>query len=211
MLLYHYSTEKYNSLKNLASRGLPVDKDTGAVDRFNKETESVGYYWDHISFFFDPIPLDLPKILNREHDFWRPGVELYQYTVDTEQLNIYLYRIVETATDYNELLKSSGLDLDNRTVFNAYKLKVNRLKKANGEIGTDISSFERYSGSFIGGTRDAFMEQNKKIESLNGEGANLYAAFVPHVMMYLKEGHGVVKYKSVKRIKLRGENKLRRW
>ena len=78
MILYHYSINKYETLKSLIAQRMP------------KKSQSNGdeFAYDRsLSFFLEPIPLDIAEIYFRRHEFWKSGLELYQYQVHLNALS----------------------------------------------------------------------------------------------------------------------------
>lgn len=48
-----------------------------------------------ISFFLEPIPLDIAKLFDNKHAFWQSGMEIYEYKVD---LSTWIQRLLELGT-----------------------------------------------------------------------------------------------------------------
>ena len=70
MYLYHYSDKLFDRL--LTKRKQGVTDDENKLEKYA--------YLDHISFFLEPIPLDiLPSIHKNKHPFYVEGKELNEY------------------------------------------------------------------------------------------------------------------------------------
>ena len=54
-----------------------------------------GYYFQHISFFFEKIPYDIPKFFPKDHPVWTKGNVLYEYEIETKDIPPFGYEIVE--------------------------------------------------------------------------------------------------------------------
>ena len=192
MLLYHYSK---NPLKTLTTRRF---RETLTDEQLKEGWDSAvwrkapGPYYDHISFFLEPAPLDIlgAVFADVNHDFWIPGSTIYQHTVESSKIGRFKYAIVETPGDI-ELLSEWKDEWDMDPKWDAaketYFFKRARIKKANGEVGQNNAAFEQVASSFVGTARQAYLsalnrDQNDRL---------LYAAGVPHVMIY--PAHGELK------------------
>ncbi len=202
MKLYHYSSTLYPVLLT-RRRSAPMlrrmegNSDSGGLltqtqyEQSVKEAErysDVGSYYDHVSFFFEPLPLDkMGDHFNNFHDFWFNGHLIYEHVVDTRNLPKDMrYDIVETPT-INPWWEKNGfadnVSKDERLrVFAALR----KFKEQIGEIGFDLQSFERAAKQFGKGAFDAYKKQ--KASPLWEEGKAKYAAGVPHVMIYSEKG-----------------------
>lgn len=66
--LYHYNLEEFDVLKSKSSQdNIPSE---GAFD-----------YTNSISFFLEPIPLEIADIFEGQHEFWKHGLRLVEHVV----------------------------------------------------------------------------------------------------------------------------------
>lgn len=196
--LYHYSVERYTELSSLAARGLQKEG-------FEAKESDPFAYNKSISFFFEPIPLDLPEILHHEHKFWKTGAELYQYEISTVQLKEETPYILTEGEEIVDLIYTkqdwSKVEGD-ASLISKYKEEIRNLELKLKYKGTKIDDLIRASKKYRTGIRErykALYELNLKYPEDNL--LDKYAATVPHVMIYTDKL--VIKPKRVTRIKLK--------
>lgn len=186
--LYHYSTELFDILKTREKQGLGKEEKIPELNqRYNK----------HISFFLEPIPLDiLPDIHSNKHEFYVAGKEVYEYKIPTVNLGVMEYELVESPEKIKALYDTT-LDDD------AYYKAMDEISRANKYNGKNIKDLEALIERFEGTTRGYFI----RIPSYPNykEIKNKYAPCVPHFMIYPKTG--LVKYSSVTKKKF-GKSKV---
>ena len=184
MNLYHYSNAMYPTLKTLRAQGGLGE------DELNKDhTESVrlgriGAYVDHMSFFFEPLPLDvLGEVYGSEHKVWHSGSKLVQYTVPVQNLGSFKYEIVESP-------EKVALYYDESLSIEEYKSRLSAVKLEKDYVGMGKDRFEKAIDHLVGNARKAFLRVNKfkDWESTRDK----YAANVPHAMTYPRIGE--IKY-----------------
>ena len=196
--LYHYSVERYTELSSLAARGLQKEG-------FEAKESDPFAYNKSISFFFEPIPLDLPEILHHEHNFWKKDAELYQYEISTVQLKEETPYVLTEGEEIVDLIynkqdwsKAEG----NPAFISKYKEEIRALELKLKYRGTNIDDLIRVSKKYRTGIRErykALYELNLKYPEDNL--LDKYAATVPHVMIYTDKLK--IKPKSTKRIRLK--------
>ncbi len=196
--LYHYSVERYTELSSLAARGLQKKG-------FEAKESDPFAYNKSISFFFEPIPLDLPEILRREHNFWKTGAELYQYEISTVQLKEETPYILTEGEEIVDLIYNKqdwSKVKGDASLISKYKEEIRALELKLKYKGTNIEDLIRVSKKYRTGIRErykALYELNLKYPEDNL--LDKYAATVPHVMIYTDKL--VIKPKSTKRIRLK--------
>jgi hypothetical protein len=196
MKLYHYSKDRYSILMTRAKSGKCTKSELAEAIRISKEYSRVGSYNDHISFFFDPIPLDtVAKIFKGKNDFWIKDNEIFEYVIDTKSLdkNI-LFEVVETPNDIKTLDATDWIDTDEFLI--EYLAKKSEMKKHLGETGTGISNLDKQILKYSGRTDEFYNAASKRKDFEYN--ITKYAASVPHVMIYPKEGS--IKYESVDKV-----------
>lgn len=194
MYLYHYSKELYPVLTTRLCR---VDRSLSAKEITKAKNDAQlygtpGSYFESISFFFDPIPLTMiGGHFNNDHHTWFNGNKLIEYIVDTANLesNI-VYNIVETPADFKAMNSINWNDPKANTdaFFILYMQGKNTRKFKSGEQGRGVANLVKHAKQFVGGTERAYLA-NKKLSKKEQENfKNMYAANVPHVMLYPKKG-----------------------
>lgn len=186
MLLYHYSENSYPTLKSRALQSNVIAED-------EKD------YTNHISFFLEPIPLDLPEILEHRHSFWRSGKTLYEHIVDTKDLpnqDNLLFYLTETPEKvdivfYSQLAKN---DKDPK-----YWEAVNKVK---GEFtGRGVDDLIKMTRNYNSGIADYYRNLVKMDKEFPKDDLlQYYAACVPHLMVYTCMDP--VKVRTIRRLKL---------
>jgi hypothetical protein len=187
--LYHYSDQLFDSLKTREKQNKPLDP---------KVKTNFSDYDKHISFFLEPIPLDiLPDIHHNKHPFYVAGKEVYEYRIPTVNLGIMDYKLVESP-EKTKARYDTSIDDD------AYFELMDKVNIANKYIGDKISDIEDLVDRFEGTTRNYFIKipSYPDYEKMKTK----YAPCVPHLMVYPKSG--IVRYSSVSKKKF-GNTKVK--
>ena len=195
MKLYHYSEDLYPILKTRSAVGGLTPADIKEAKETAEYRHAPGLYVDHISFFFDPIPLKLlGSIYGKENTTWFNGNVLNEYIVDVTTLeNDILFHIVESPESVALVDSTTDENWEDdsfkRTFFKTkYDLQI-RL----GEIGNGRVKLEKQIIKYHNQTEHYYRLASKRSDFK--ENITKYAANVPHVMMYPKSG--TVKIESV--------------
>lgn len=186
--LYHYSAAEHSELQTPRVRGTTDPKKIRVSEEKAKLYGLVGPYCDHISFFFEPIPLDiLGKLFGKDHPVWFSGNKLYQHVVLLDDLSDCPYEVVETPTQNKvaDQFDWSKEDEHEKMILEFFK-RQNRAKLLNGEIGYDKKNLHDQISKFRGGTRAAYIAASESEDFEDGR--NKYAAGVPHLMAYPPSG-----------------------
>lgn len=180
--LYHYSKDKYDELKTKElTTPMSREERQRAIERA-KFTRYPGPYYQHISFFFEPVPLDIiGKIFNNEHPFWYPGNEIFEYEVDISKLSSFSYHIVESKICLDEFYSLDYGDDDDFDAVKYYRV-LDELQRKAHERGHGVTDFLKGRKAQLGQTRKMY-EKLPKRPNWN-EIRDKYAATVPHVMIY---------------------------
>lgn len=188
MLLYHYSPESLSSLKTpLARGGLDADKIKRA-DEMAVFRGAVAPYYKHISFFFDPIPADILGNLFSKHPNakWKTGDVYYEHIVDSDTFGAFKYQVVEVEhLQQADKLVWPGDDASDDKKKAYFKMRYDRNIKL-GLVGVTNDKFDAVCSQFVGGTRRAFIKATQN--PATPDSLTLYAADVPHVMVYPERG-----------------------
>jgi len=184
MLLFHYATHPYNPLRTRRLQQPLSDEDIRRGEFSAKRCSDPAPYYDHISFFLEPVPLDIIGDIFKpyNHPFWHNGNRIYEHIVEHSQLPKFDYVIVETEFDRLHADKNwyDGIR-DTPSAVEHYFAEAAKKKIRLGERGSNHVAFERGARAFIGGLRQAYINA----PSVNDASAMLkYAASVPHVMLY---------------------------
>lgn len=196
MKLYHYSSKKYDVLKTLAKQAPMSAKEIKKVQQESleeyKRTKLMvpGYYYDHISFLFEPPPLsEMSSIFPPDHHTWRKGNSLYEYIVDSANIGQFNYHVKEMPekTRLRYATKSYGDGTE-------YYRKLKALTLDGGYIGKGSDQLDKCSLKFLGTTQDMYRAIKTRPDYDNLK--DKYAASVPHVALYPVSG--LVAYESVR-------------
>lgn len=198
MLLYHYSSELYDSLKTRRVSQTFSDKELESIQKTFEFRGSPGTYIDHISFFFDPLPSKTVGNVfkNVGHAEWEIGNVMYEYVVDVRDIPVELaYEIVESPVDIQTLEDTDWIYDDPEFTRNYLKVMSER-KKRTGEVGYDSHGLLKQMRKFKGLTERYYLQAPTLRTWENGQFK--YAANVPHLMLYPKGG--IVNYRKVNTI-----------
>lgn len=221
MKLYHYADQAFPELKTRVAQDPSIvhtEDYKKAVARAKERYEPKSYY-EHISFFFDPIPSDIiaNAFQGHHHEFWYNGHDIYEHVVESEHIGKFLFQIVETPSD---ILAIDDFPDDGApdSAYTLFFLNANKRKIKDREIG-DEATFESAASRFVGKTRQAYIDSlyakrdyEKRYNS--DKPWRQYAAFVPHVMLYPE--HQIIQLdRPVVKIKIGGHRpameSLYRW
>lgn len=194
MYLYHYSSEPREVIKSLRKSGTMTDKELEERNRKYSSPTSFGQYIDHISFFFDPIPSKLlPTIFPPSHKSWFHGNVLYEHQVDLRSMGTHVpYKLTEGFDETAMYLDY----LDGTETVDSFLARRKRLMLKQKKMGDDVHDLLKIVVNHKGKTKGAF-EKAPTIRNWNPE---LYACYVPHLMLYPNGGE--VQVKSVHRVVL---------
>jgi hypothetical protein len=196
--LYHYSLVEIDVLRSLRKQGLMNDEEKIKIARRTKY--SPGNYFDHISFFLEPVPLDtIAACFKHTHPFWKSGTELFEHAVDIKKLKDFKYQIVESPLKtaiYDHFPETPSMDEE---TWDNYQRLVFELQKTAHEVGESNKMLLEIQTALMGKTKEYF----ERIRFRNDfENIRLkYAATVPHVMLYPKTG--LVNVDSVRKVKIK--------
>lgn len=185
MKIYHYSGGDYPTLQTLNKQN--AGSKSALPDGTREE------YANHISFFFEPAPLDiLGGIFGKDHKAWFPGAELIEYTIDVSSIGDFRYEIVESP-------EKTKLYYDDSISIVQYHKLLAEVNQKHHYVGRGADTFIKACKPLLGGTRKAYMElpHRKNFKELRGK----YAATVPHVMLYPDSGE--VSYQSKKHVRVK--------
>lgn len=186
MLLYHYSSEFFRTLKTRRASGIATPEQIAKAVKMAETYHLAGAYVDHISFFFDPIPSRLlGEIFGTDHKAWAKGNELFEYSVDVRTFpNKVLYTVVETPEDIR-LLDAVEWQ-DNETFRKDYLLAEADRKVLSGETGFTLKALKLQMAKYQGHTAE-YYAKNRNCDDWE-DIRNMYAARVPHLMFYPPKG-----------------------
>lgn len=182
MKLYHYSKERYPVLK------------TKSLVNGEKKGELISYN-NHISFFFEPVPLDIVgEIFGHTHHTWAPGNKLFEHVVDSKSLKKFFYRLVESP-EKTELLYDDSVD------DKEYYRKMALINEEFNYEGRSVDELEKACSHLKGTTKTYFklLPKRRNFDEIK----NKYAATVPHLMIYL-EDRQITPF-SIKEVFVKGE------
>lgn len=211
----------FDDLRSLISRGLTHDTKTkpptiitrvkgeivktadrfGFIDKFD--------YDRNISLFMEPIPLDIAKIYQNRHRFWKSGLELYQYEVPLENLPVEIvFRLVESPEKNELVYRKQNWDLvkdSNDPLIEQYRTEILKLEERLGYRGHGRGNLSKAARKFQKGIK-GYMNEAIKLayefdDNLEETVFSRYAQCVPHLMIY--PGYKEINYSNVTKIKLK--------
>lgn len=208
MNIYHYSKNFLPILLTKRKQGYLTDKEIRDADENARRFKEEGSYIDHISFFFDPIPSKLlGEIFGPPHEVWVKGTELFEFVVDADTLDKdILYRVVESFKKTELLDKFSeehNWVEDNKNTLKIWIELYNKKSKEWKELGTSkkdlLDQIKLNKGKTELGYKRAFNRPDFE------DGKMLYAANVPHLMVYPKTGE--IRFESVNKLVIGGDKR----
>ncbi len=188
MLLYHYNTASLPVLKTKALQGIVSKKEMADAMKSTKIRGGVAPYFNHISFFFDPLPRDIASIIGNGHEVWYKGNVLYEHVVEVKDLEPFQYVLMETPGHFKEA-EQFDWDVNDPAIYATYHRHLNDRRRQVGEIGTGKRELEKAIKPYLGKTREAYMNRPAQ----DNEDFQKYAAHVPHLMIYPEKGYVKVK------------------
>lgn len=201
MKLYHYSSVFYEELLTRRYSNKATIEEIKESEKFAIEANNPFAYVDHISFFFDPAPVKiLGSLFGKYHDVWYNGNELYQYVVDTADIDLLAYNIVESPKAVK--LLNSTIWIDNDKFLFDYKRKLNKLKKDWKEIGYNKEDLNKQINLYKGKTLYYYLLAKARQDFEKNKFK--YAANVPHVM--LSPIAGKINYESFSKVKVESQH-----
>lgn len=188
MLLYHYSHKHFKELRSMFARSL--EKEGFELKEENKGTIKEKFaYNKNISFFLEPIPRDLPSLLNHEHGFWKKGTVVYEHIVKLDSLpkDIH-YRLVESRLVIDMIFNKQNWDLveNNPRLKQRYLDEIKSLELEKKYIGYSLKDLKQGILNLPHDIREDY-KQAYVLAKANPEMDMLskYAAGVSHLMAYV--------------------------
>lgn len=195
--LYHYSQAKFSTLLTREKQGKVTKEDEKKAHELYvndcKLYKSLrpGYYYEHISFFFDRPPLDrISGCFEGKHEFWKKSNKVFEHVVESSDIHSFLYEIVESPGKTELYYK----DISDATYYKQLSemiVKLGLVGKNNQSLEDALVHFQGKTGEYFDllKTRPNFQDLIKK-----------YAATVPHLMIYPVTG--TIKVNSVSQVTL---------
>lgn len=199
MLLYHYSKQQRHTLLTLEKQGVISKEDRDEEEKALIEDHKrfgylrPGYYFEHISFFFEPPPLDIMStIFPNDHPVWFKGNPLYEHVIDTDEIKAFQYEVVEFPEKTDAYYNQHVTDKEYYRILKEAVIEQRYIGKSRDEL-------ERIAQRF---NNDVTHDYFKRIKIRNNYDKIMhkYAATVPHVMLY--PHLGTIKVQSVTKVKV---------
>lgn len=196
MKLYHYSKEMYESLKTRRLTGNLTPHEIEQEEKAVAEYSLTGPHIDHISFFFDPVPLDiLGKLFKGKNKFWITNATVIEYVIDTSDLeHDILFDVVESPSATKMIDDTEWIDTPE--FLKKFKAGKAIAKRGWGEIGIGVDLLKKQIALHVGNTRNAYITASLRNDF--DENIEKYAANVPHVMLYPKSGK--IEYQKTRKV-----------
>ena len=202
IILYHYSEKMHDPLKTREAQGFVMSPDILKVEaNKNRFKTYPGLYDRQISFFIDPIPRDLPDKFDHRHPFWTSGKTLYEHEVSVSRTD-YVFDdidfILTEAPWRKELMDQTNFN--NEREVQAYYLKCAAMRAHLGEQGRGVHLLSKVIEKYKGACNQHF-GQYRDDPYYETDILPKYAAMVPHLMLYPKDG--IIPVHQIRRIKLK--------
>lgn len=184
--LYHYSAKPHSELLTNSLRNVVSDHNVVSED-----------YDDHLSFFMEPIPVDIAKQLNNEFDKWKSGTVLFEHVIYLSNIKITKWEFASTPE--GRAFYIENFDISKRKspgYIDEYLDKKAKFKKDNNLIGISSRVLANKIPSYIS---DDKMGTYIKINKKHGR-VDQYASEIPHLLINTKSP---VKVTKVNRLKLK--------
>lgn len=195
MDLYHYNRQAFDTIKTRSLQGVVSDKERKDGRDAAAFRGDVGPYYDSVSFLIEPAPLDiLGDIFPEDHHTWAAGTELVEHVIDSKDLDIYGWTIVEGPVSmlFNDYIPWQDNAFYKKLFFKSLSFG----RRLFGERGDDIRGMEKAIRRFGSGkTREAYQKLPDRKDFK--ETKNLYAATVPHLMVFVESPIPVKSRRSV--------------
>lgn len=194
--LYHYSSEERDIIKSMF-RQSEIDKETLKQEDKKADIRKTRNYLKHISFFPAAIPRNMASLLGPKFTKWPKGLVLYEHVVEVSYTNLEFFDFVATKIETDFINKNFKVDQWSDSEFRKkFFEKLFKVKSDKGLIGSDVSDL--YYKVQEEGSKLEESIINSKDEDYSPEDYEKYAAFIPHVLVWLKDAQ--VEPVSVKRI-----------
>lgn len=191
MKLFHYSKDLHEVLKTKRAIGLSELEQAKLKDKTLKKYPG-RHYFDHISFFFDPIPVDIiGDLYGPDHPVWFNGNSLYEHEISINDPPFHIpFEVVESVNQIHALdifaVEHNWVDED-PILLNKWFEHIGREKIKWGEWGDTLPKLILQIKKNKGITRQSFINAVER-DDFN-ENKRKYAASVPHLMVYPPEGY----------------------
>lgn len=187
MLLYHYATTAYSRLETVGFRTTLSNEERDDGLKKSMFRHEPGPYYAHISFFIEPLRLDLLGDLYKpfNHPFWFNGNEVYEHVVESNKIGNLLYVLCETPAQdlLSDRLWKTPMSMEDKAIYFKAEYDMRVSKGYEGKTNRDL---EHACIPFVGKT---YSFQQALVKRTDGtEIGRQYAPCVPHLMVYPSNG-----------------------
>lgn len=191
MKFYHYSKEKYDDIRSQVAQGSV------------KASDNPKQYGKSVSLFLEKLPLNVAEIFHNTHEFYRSGLDLWEYEVDSNDLPLNIVFTLTETPEKTALLYGSQKWYEGmpKELIASNKKEIDDMEKAKGYDGVGRINLVKACKSVPRGIEHYFQKTAKLAEKFPDDGLDKkYAASVPHLMIY--PGATPIKFKSARLITL---------
>ena len=187
--LYHYNYKALDEILTLKAqdiRGIKKMSNDDYLKMQNWYKPGLGYYYESVSFFFDPLPLDLiAKKYTHEGSVYKPGKEIIEHVIVVDDIKDCPFAVVENPISnfMVEYLYSDFSETYEELFFSARTL----MQIVFGLQGVGKEKLIKAIEKFKGSTRPGF-ERLIKDKDFDTHYKFKYAPTVPHLMLYPVDG-----------------------
>ena len=182
MKLYHYSTEQLSELQTRRIQG--VDLKEIDISAFKARRMGLPFpYQDHISFFFEPIPVEhIASTFAEGHPFWKSGLELYEHVIDLTSIEPNsFWRVVESIPQSKFSDQFDWGNVKDLAIRAKWFTKMYANDVRIGLAGWDTRLiYKAYRNIMTLSMLDFY----RRAAVIRFVGNTQYAAYVPHLMVY---------------------------
>ena len=190
--LYHYSATQYPVLQTVENRQVDTHNYSKYL-AYAKQTGDIGGYHQHLSFFIEPVPVDIWRFYPTDHPVWAKGTKLFLHHIYLEDAFPGGYKFTETPL-HQKRVKGLPDELSDAELI-AFKKALYKEQYNEGEMGT---SFIQCATKIRELTKNGMYHWYLKLKnSVNYEEVKYkYAANIPHLMMYPASGQVPVMFST---------------
>lgn len=197
MKLYHYAANPFEYLKTKRLQGGMTADQIKEAEVRSQRLGTIAPYIDHISFFFDPLPMTLLAEIfkvngkyKEPHRVWVKGNVLYEHVIETDSLDPHcLWEVVESLKSiafFDDFVEKHNWVDDDPAILKLYLEKAKENAIAWGERGNGLPGLMRQIKANQNVTEKAYQAAWRRQDF--AENRMKYAASVPHLMFYPRGG-----------------------
>ncbi len=204
-VFYHYASLPFDELLTLREQTKRNVSNVTKEELTERDSAAAfrgypGSSADYVCFLFEPAPIDLiAGKYPADHQTWAPGKKIWELTVELTDIDDDIPFFVsesKTAKILSQLLWPG----DSAPAFlkNWYFKLRTAIAKRQGEIGEGTEALHKIVKKYTGATRAEYANllNSKEFNKIGSPLQQMYAPYVPHIMLWPISGSLVVKEKK---------------